>query len=580
MNAEMPRIWRAEKSLADHYETITANAVYTDAVLADIARQGFNAIWVHGLLRGMVPSRVFPELGKNAAEHIQNMRELIPRAERHGIKVYIYLQPPRGLPADDPFWKKHPEAGGRCYKVMDPRQEIRCFCTSSPEVKNYLQDSSQRIFAELPELAGLILITASEFPAHCYSHYSFLRYQDNPKEAEPLGCPRCEKRHPAEVVTEIIQLIRDGVREVSKAAGIIVWNWSWNMYEPNPCPTIINALPDDVIFMAGFERGGRKKILGKMREVDEYSLSYAGPSPTFRQCLELARKRGLPVMAKLQIGTTHELATVPNLPLIGNLYEKVRALKELEVAGFMGCWNFGCASSANPAAFNRFWQAATLPPKEEALVEFAADYFPGCDAEKVVEAWEQFAAAMDSYPFCIAFMYLGPNNYSLAYPVRPSQAKKTPLGPSWIDLKRGEWVESNWLDGFTWPEVRKGLGQLARDWQKGAALLTKALKGSSSEHARQELDNAWICYHVFRSTWNTYRIFNLRKNWAESKLDAYLKIIRNELANLEQALPIAERDKRFGWHGECHAYMFDAPGIKKKVATLTRQLQESSSPDA
>ena len=86
------------------------------------------------------------------------------------------------------------------------------------------------------------------------------------------------------VVAELIQLIRDGVRDASPEANIIVWNWSWNFYEANPCPTIVNALPDDIILMAGFERGGRKKILGKMRVIDEYSLGYVGPSPTFRKC--------------------------------------------------------------------------------------------------------------------------------------------------------------------------------------------------------------------------------------------------------------------------------------------------------
>ena len=46
--------------------------------------------------------------------------------------------------------------------------------------------------------------------------------------------------------------------------------------------------------------------------------------------LVAARERGLRVMAKLQLGTTHELATVPSLPLIGNLYDKARALRRRE----------------------------------------------------------------------------------------------------------------------------------------------------------------------------------------------------------------------------------------------------------
>ena len=111
--APLARIWRTPYSRADHDETLTANAAYTDAVLAVIVDLGFNAIWVHGLLRGSVPSRLFPELAPQAADHICSMRELIARAAKHSIDVYVYLQPPRGLPVSDPFWTRHPDAGGR-----------------------------------------------------------------------------------------------------------------------------------------------------------------------------------------------------------------------------------------------------------------------------------------------------------------------------------------------------------------------------------------------------------------------------------------------------------------------------------
>ena len=70
-----PRIWRSPfsdfgKTLDDRSglrnETVTANSVYTSEVLAGIAGSGCNAIWVHGLLRTMVPSSVFPEFGTHS----------------------------------------------------------------------------------------------------------------------------------------------------------------------------------------------------------------------------------------------------------------------------------------------------------------------------------------------------------------------------------------------------------------------------------------------------------------------------------------------------------------------------------
>ncbi len=513
----------------------------------------------------MVPSRVFPELGADASEHLQNMRELIARAARHNLRVFVYLQPPRGLPSDDPFWQAHPEAGGTVTKDLLSKRNIRAFCTSHPQVQSYLRDSSARVFEELPHLGGVILITASEFPAHCYSKVNY-------PQGQRTACPRCAQRDPVNVVLEIIRLVRDGVRSVSSSAAIIVWNWSWRMVEANPNRRIIAGLPDDVILMADFERGGRRKILGRMRPIDEYSLGYVGPSSTFRQAVALARQRGLRTMAKLQIGTTHELATVPNLPLIGNLYEKVKALKKLSIGSFLGCWSFGCEPSANTAAFNRFWNSKKLPPKQTALREFAADYFPRCQPKEIAKAWEQFAQAMNDYPFCLAFLYLGPVNYAMGLPVAPSQAAKTPLGPSWVNAERGEWIESKWLDHFEWAEIPLALKRLTAGWNRGVEFLESGLRNCDGPHARRELDTARIVGHSFHSAWNLYRFFALRKRWHEACLPRYLRIAQDEIAHLEAALPILERDPRFGWHGECHAYLYDAAAVRRKLDTLRKQV--------
>jgi len=57
-------------------------------------------------------------------------------------------------------------------------------------------------------------------------------------------------------------------------------------------------------------------------------------------------------------------------------------------------------------------------------------------------------------------------------------------------------------------------------------------------------------------------------------LPAYLRIIKDELANLEAALPLAIRDPRLGYHAEARTHLFDAAGIRKKIRLLQRQLQE------
>ena len=82
----------------------------------------------------------------------------------------------------------------------------------------------------------------------------------------------------------------------------------------------------------------------------------------------------------------------------------------------MGCWNFGnMLPSANISGFNYFLSQECPNDKQAALQDFAAKYFPGCDAQLTITAWGIFDKAMDYYPFTIAFLYHGPQNYTLAY---------------------------------------------------------------------------------------------------------------------------------------------------------------------
>ncbi|MEO6908503.1 MAG: hypothetical protein ABI210_11495, partial [Abditibacteriaceae bacterium] len=150
---EFPRIWRSpfsdfrDGSHDIDDETVTANAVYTDEELARIAVSGFNAIWVHGELHHMAKSSVFPEFGVNAKLHVTNMRALIKRAARYGLKVYVFMQPPLGLPEEDPFWKAHPHIAGTPmqWQLNDGSwSTYLSTCTSTPEVKKHIFESTKR----------------------------------------------------------------------------------------------------------------------------------------------------------------------------------------------------------------------------------------------------------------------------------------------------------------------------------------------------------------------------------------------------------------------------------------------------
>jgi hypothetical protein len=573
------RIWRSPRSAFGHFlqnpdpgqeETVTALDAYTDQELAGIAASGFNAIWVHGNLNHVVRTEVFPELGPDAALHQQRLNALVERAGGHGIQVFLFCQPPRGIPRDDAFWGHHPDVAGQWELIVNEcnqNMEVLSLCTSTDKVKQYLYQAAAELARKVPGLGGLILITASEMPAHCWSRRGRVIQGDGSFATVEIECPRCARRKPEAVVSEVIQLVRDGVRSVTADWKIIAWNWSWTFYLPSPCEEIIAALPKDVVLMVDFERGGCKVIAGKERIIDEYSLSYAGPSEQFMGSLTSARDHGIAVMAKLQFGTTHELATVPNLPVMGNVFAKADAVRKLGLSGFMGCWCFGNMITANTTGFNAFLSGELPDQRTEAMRAFAAQYFLGCEPDGVAAAWLKFGEAMDNYPFSLPYLYSGPTNFAFILPLQPGPLTGKPVGPCHMLSERGDDMGSA-LGDYSIEEIITGFERLAELWTDGLQTLRAALRSCQNAHALAELDTAAVCWHSFRSTANFCKVYRLRRQWDDSLLAEYQAIIRDEVKNLRDVLPILRRDPRFGYHIEAHGYQYDADSVAAKIDSL------------
>jgi hypothetical protein len=592
MNQEkkMYRIWRHPNSKFGVFsnrqdelqdETVTANSTYSDDKLAEIATSGFNGIWVHGLLHNMIHGDNFPEFGINSDVHLTNMNALIARASKHNIKVFLYMQPPRAIPIENKkFWNNHLDVAGECTEQKEDNSnrdiKLRSLCTSTPKVRQYLESALANLTEALPDLGGYIFISASEYAAHCYSRRNCR--PDNPKpkrknfDPVPVQCPNCSLREPEEVIIELLSTLRNGIRKQSPDIPIIFWNWSWTMYVDPPCREIISQLPQDTCLLAGFERGGKMEIYGHGEQlIDEYSLSYAGPSEQFIESMQLAQQRGLEIMPKLQIGTTHELASVVSLPLLGNVFKKANFIRKNKLKGFMGCWNFGNQQSANTVGFNYFCSQECPDDEHQALMIFAASYLTGCDAEKVVKAWQKFEKAMRYFPFCIPFLYMAPTNYALAMLPKPGKLSSKSAGRSWLMDERGDDLSAAITD-FSLTEIIDNFDTLNKIWEQGVYLLQNSLTNADHANAKNELDNAEICGAVWRSTNNAFKLYELRLNWQDENYPEYYKIIKNELANVAHILPIVSRDSRQGFHIEAHGYMFNAEKIKHKINIIENQL--------
>jgi hypothetical protein len=278
-------------------------------------------------------------------------------------------------------------------------QSNYAMCTSIQKVKDFIFEISRLLFMELPNLKGLVIISFSEFNSHCHA-----RGETN--------CERCKNRERDEVIAEVLNLLNAGAKAARTDAEVIAWNWSWGGYQEK----IVSRLDETISLMGDYERGGKRSFDGIEHIVDEYSLSYVGPSEQFCEILHDAG-RGRKKYAKLQLGVTHEIATVPYFPLMQKIVSKIANMKELGLSGMLECWNFGNILSRNIEVANMMaWDSCDTEP-EEILKTLAARDFGKEAAQDFVRSWQTFCDASDHYPFSLRLLYIGPMNHGGAYPL-------------------------------------------------------------------------------------------------------------------------------------------------------------------
>ncbi|MCM8769648.1 MAG: hypothetical protein NC911_08285 [Candidatus Omnitrophica bacterium] len=592
-----PRIIRSPRADCWGDELATALKAYSSDYLESISNQGFDGIWVHVQLRHTVRTNLFPT---PSPRNLFLLNKIIEKATRHKIKVFVYLLEPRGPRANDPIWTRYPEIKGQPFSLKNVHATFDgtyfALCTSTAAVKEYLVEGSCSLFRQAPGLAGAFLINASEGHTHCYSHFCKYKQQtslglDDGWKKVRFTCPRCANRDPVEVTAEVIRLLHQGIRSASSLAEVIVWTWSWSLIEPDPQPRLIAALPSDVVLMSDWERGGWKKVAGKKFLVDEYSLSTIGPSLRFRHQHRLGKQRGLRTMAKIQIGSTHEIVSVPYLPVPFNLAEKFRRMKKMGVNGYLGCWIFG--GDISPMShLAGLMSRRPQPSVNQAVRKVASVYFGRKASRAVVTAWKYFSQAWKEYPFSIPFLYYGPINYATAYPLSLKLREAPPIS-SWLPLPRdrnqhlrvGDSLDA-WLKPFTVAEMSEALRVLLKKWEKGCKVLqTASQKMPDNQPLALELGLAKHIMFSVRSTANIVLFFHLlralrQEQNKKKKADLFRRlsaILTEELAITSQDKKLVTSDTRLGYHPEAYTHLFTLKDLEYRIKLLKKEIGKINS---
>jgi hypothetical protein len=541
---------------------------YPEPYLNRLAHEGINGLWLTISFEDLCQTRVVPEYGKDAGRRLAKLRETVRRCLRYGIKTYVFCIEPAAFDPNSPVLAAHPELGGhRC-------RECVYFCPSSTLGQEYLREATASLFSNVPGLGGLVDISVGERATICPN-----------AGMENNNCPRCSKRKPWDIMHDCLAAMARGMHEVDPSAELISW-----FYIPNDgtasewgeeaLRTAAEHIPAGVALQHNFESDGGEMQLGKWRQADDYWLSYIGPSPRFIECAKRAARNGTRMFAKLQVGCSHEVASVPFVPVPGNLYQKYRAMHELGVSGVMQCWYFG----SYPGLMNRAAGELAFSPlpssQEQFLLELARRDW-GADAAQVVRAWNCFSEAYSNYPLNTIFSYCGPMANGVAWPLY-LKPRDLPLEPTWqlqypaSGDRIGECVTS----AHTLQEALTLCQLMARGWNQGVELLRPLRPKYSDDTERlKDIGLAEALGIQFQSGADILEFYALREKlaWGRGKerletLERMKALVKLELALDAKLLPLSQADSRLGFHSEAEGYKYFPERIRWRMQQLDRLL--------
>jgi len=224
----------------------------TDDNFLELARVGVNAVPVMTLLEDYIdadPTGKFGALvNPRAREHRRRLARLARQAARCGVYIFLMGYNPKIAP-DHPLFAAYPKSRG----ALQSGGAFRPLCTSDRTARRFLVDAWASLFAEIPELGGVLAITGGEGFYHC-----FMRGQGGAAD-----CPRCSRRTGPEVVAEFVNDVARGIRAANPEARLLSWPYSAGHWSHDR---------DQVDFIARAELDLARRDLRLVRGVDFLDL--------------------------------------------------------------------------------------------------------------------------------------------------------------------------------------------------------------------------------------------------------------------------------------------------------------------
>lgn len=508
---------------------LTGEDFYSDGILSRLRNRGVNSGWLPILFRDIAPSAVFPEFEKNHHIRIENLRKQVEKALKYGIKLFVYINEPRFMPAE--FFEKYPQAKGM---VSLDHSNHYGLCTSSQMVRQWLNETSEYLFTQVPDIGGVLIISASEYRTNCFSHVC------------QTTCPVCQSRGIPNVLADTANIVAEAAQAVKSNARVIQWLWGWDFILPlHKVKDALSALHPNVEVMVDWARHYEVDIHGVKPELIEYTIAHMSPSNFAREIINAAKKQGRRVHAKCSIVTTVEANALPYIPVITNIERLFSEMRDLQLDGMLGCWIFGAYPGRNMEMLAHSCEG-------ESAHAMAVKYY-GSGADEALEAWELFAQGMKRLPHSLGVLYHSALNSG---PGIKFSLESEPWRHGMVAMA------SERIDEITQPFgpeiVIKSFREAAKCFTDGIDHLKRAIQKSDKPEFHNEntkdlgICRAYLTHLLTAANYTEYVI--ARNKFISDSSDIpnrvrLTEILRSEYDNARDMLSLCAHDSRIGYEG-------------------------------
>lgn len=500
---------------------------FPEGLLQRLSAQGVNAVWLHTVLRTLAKDPKYPEFGEGCEQRLANLQKLVDRAGKYGIKVYLYMNEPRGM--EPPFFARN----GRASLAGAQWNGLVAMCTSDPETHRWVSDSLAKVFSTVHGLGGIFTITASENLTNCAT-----------RPGDKETCARCKAKSRGEIIAEATGAMIEGMHRGDPDAQAILYNWAWPEDE---IKDILARLPSrHVRIMAVSEHGMKIHRGGVEVKEEDYSISIVGPGELSQESWVLAKARGMGAVAKVQVCNSWELSSYPYLPTMDLVAQHAVNLANVGVRGVMLSWSTGCCPAPNLRVYSELRPGETTP--EPMLDRLAKDLY-GEKAPQARKAWTAFSKGFANYPFSCMAIYNGPHQWGPANPLYLEKTgwKATMVGIPYDDL-------DGWRDRYPRETYVALWEKVAAGFAEGCHLMEGVADPKELNMFRAEQMHFASCADQSR--------FVIARDAGD--LATMKEIAFRELQRAKEFLPLVRADSRIGYESSNH-YFFTPVDVIEKI---------------